>query len=135
MLAAVILLVRIMSCYFTSSQRWLTSEYVFMQLLGARDEDIIADYSLTTVGLQPFLPLLVARFQKEDVYRDNWQGTLNVATARCVNVLPLLHLVAFVLRTEIWVRVVAGRSQWRQSSRRFGASTETSKGICASTPA
>ncbi|KAI0748774.1 protein-tyrosine phosphatase-like protein [Daedaleopsis nitida] len=55
---------------------------VILLLLGAREEDVVADYALTTVGLQPMLPLLIARFQKEDVYRDNWQGALNIATAK-----------------------------------------------------
>ena len=56
-----------------------------MQLLGVDDETIIQDYALTTVGLQPVLPLFVQRFSQEQVYRDNWKGALSIATARCVS--------------------------------------------------
>jgi len=55
---------------------------LILMLLGASDADIIKDYTLTTIGLQPALPLLVARFEKEQVYRDNRAGTLNMATAK-----------------------------------------------------
>ena len=46
------------------------------------DEDIASDYALTTIGLQPVFPLLAARFQAVPAFRDNWQGTLNLGTAR-----------------------------------------------------
>ncbi|KAH9841651.1 protein-tyrosine phosphatase-like protein [Rhodofomes roseus] len=55
---------------------------LILSFLGVSDEDIIKDYTLTTVGLQPALPLLVARFEKEQVYRDNRAGTLNMANAK-----------------------------------------------------
>ena len=41
------------------------------QILGARDEDTVADYALTTIGLQPVFPLLTARFQAEPAFRSN----------------------------------------------------------------
>ena len=58
----------------------------YLQLLGVADEDIAADYALTTIGLQPAFPLLAARFQKDNVFRDNWKGTLSLGSAKCVHV-------------------------------------------------
>ena len=58
----------------------------YLQLLGVADEDIAADYVLTTIGLQPTFPLLAARFQKDNVFRDNWKGTLSLGSAKCVHV-------------------------------------------------
>ncbi|KAI9065049.1 hypothetical protein FKP32DRAFT_1685194 [Trametes sanguinea] len=53
-----------------------------LAVLGVRDEDVVADYALTEVGLQPAVPLFAMRFQREAVYRDNWTGTLHMGTAR-----------------------------------------------------
>ena len=53
------------------------------------DEDIVKDYAITTIGLQPAIPLLAARFEKEQVYRDNIAGTINMGTARYAP--PRLH--------------------------------------------
>ena len=58
----------------------------YLQLLGVADKDIAADYALTTIGLQPAFPLLAARFQKDNVFRDNWKGTLSLGSAKCVHV-------------------------------------------------
>lgn len=63
---------------------------VILMLLGASDEDIIKDYTLTTIGLQPALPLLLARFEKEQVFRDNREGTMNMATAKPSSMINLL---------------------------------------------
>jgi len=49
--------------------------------LGVSDEEIAKDYALTTVGLEPARPLLVARFQAQEVFRDNWTGTLNMGAS------------------------------------------------------
>ena len=67
-------------------------------MLGVDDEMTIQDYALTTVGLQPVLPLFVQRFSQEQVYRDNWKGALSIATARCVSSLPasLIPLAPFL---------------------------------------
>ena len=69
---------------------------MYLQLLGVADEEIAADYALTTIGLQPAFPLLAARFQKDNVFRDNWKGTLSLGSAKCVNVssAPYLAQVA-----------------------------------------
>ncbi|EPQ58311.1 hypothetical protein GLOTRDRAFT_72619 [Gloeophyllum trabeum ATCC 11539] len=53
-----------------------------LQLLGVDDEIIVNDYVLTTVGLQPALPMLVARFQKEPIFRDNFEAMMKMAGAR-----------------------------------------------------
>ncbi|KAH9848933.1 protein-tyrosine phosphatase-like protein [Lenzites betulinus] len=55
---------------------------VILTLLGARDEDIVADYALTEVGMQPVLPMLGARLQKEAVFRDNWAGALRLGSSK-----------------------------------------------------
>lgn len=44
---------------------------LWLQLLGERDEDIFADYALTEIGMQPAVPALTARFQKDRVFREN----------------------------------------------------------------
>ncbi|KAI5116797.1 hypothetical protein M0805_001799 [Coniferiporia weirii] len=51
-------------------------------LLGASDDAIVQDYHLTTIGLQPVLPFLIARFQKDALYRDNWAGFQNMGSAK-----------------------------------------------------
>ncbi|KAI0690921.1 protein-tyrosine phosphatase-like protein [Cerioporus squamosus] len=55
---------------------------VILKLLGVADDDIASDYALTTIGLQPAFPLLAARFQKDNVFRANWKGTLSLGSAR-----------------------------------------------------
>ena len=52
------------------------------------DDDIVTDYALTTVGLQPVYGLFAARFKAQQVFRDNWQGAINHSTARCVPAAP-----------------------------------------------
>ncbi|KZT09151.1 uncharacterized protein LAESUDRAFT_540086 [Laetiporus sulphureus 93-53] len=67
---------------------------VILMLLGASDDDITKDYTLTTYGLRPALPLLAARFQKDHVYRDNWAGTVNMSTAKpqsIQNIMKYIH--------------------------------------------
>ncbi|KDQ34099.1 hypothetical protein PLEOSDRAFT_1095617 [Pleurotus ostreatus PC15] len=51
-------------------------------LAGMGEEDIINDYALTTYGLQPLLPTLLKRFEANEVYKNNWSGALNMATAK-----------------------------------------------------
>ncbi|KAI0363248.1 hypothetical protein BV20DRAFT_958658 [Pilatotrama ljubarskyi] len=55
---------------------------VVLMLLGVRDEDITADYALTEIGMQPILPMLAQRLQKEAVFRENCAGTLNMGSSR-----------------------------------------------------
>lgn len=55
------------------------------QLLGVDDEEIVKDYTLTTIGLEPALPGLVKRFKAHDVYRDNWEGTMNMSSSKWVH--------------------------------------------------
>lgn len=53
-------------------------------MLRVSDEDIIRDYSLTTIGLRPALPLLVARFEKQPIFKENPTGTMNMAKSEFV---------------------------------------------------
>ncbi|KAI0640961.1 protein-tyrosine phosphatase-like protein [Trametes meyenii] len=55
---------------------------VILLLLGAREEDIVADYTLTEIGMKPLLPILALRLQKDAVFRENWTGTLNLGSAK-----------------------------------------------------
>jgi protein tyrosine/serine phosphatase len=55
---------------------------IVLLLLGAPDEAIIRDYTLTTAGLLPAVPFLVARFKKEPAYNENWKGVENMGSAR-----------------------------------------------------
>ncbi|KAJ3484010.1 hypothetical protein NLI96_g5924 [Meripilus lineatus] len=65
---------------------WLTT-------LGASDEDIAKDYSLTTYGLVPALPVLRASVEKHQVFQDNWQGALNMANSKPQAMIDLLHIL------------------------------------------
>jgi protein tyrosine/serine phosphatase len=62
---------------------------LFLMLLGVHDEYIVNDYALTTIGLAPAMPALVARFQKQAVFRDNMKGTMGMASSRFA--LPLSY--------------------------------------------
>ncbi|KAI0708050.1 protein-tyrosine phosphatase-like protein [Earliella scabrosa] len=66
---------------------------VILMLLGARDEDIAADYALTTIGLQPLVPLLAARFAKEEAWRNNPQGALNLGAAKAETMQAVLDAI------------------------------------------
>lgn len=55
---------------------------IIHMLVGVDDEEIIKDYTLTTIGLEPALPGLVERFKAHDVHRDNWEGTMNMSSAK-----------------------------------------------------
>ncbi|KAF9791222.1 protein-tyrosine phosphatase-like protein [Thelephora terrestris] len=55
---------------------------IIHMLLGVEDEEIVKDYTLTTIGLEPALPALVERFKAHDVYRDDWEGTMNMSSSK-----------------------------------------------------
>jgi hypothetical protein len=55
------------------------------QLLGVSDEDIAKDYALTGLGLEPFAPILAARFEKHPVFKLNWEGFLNMGSTKYVS--------------------------------------------------
>jgi len=64
-----------------------------LMLLGARDEDIIKDYALSTIGLQPAAALFIARWQQDPVFRDNWQGALNMGSAKAETMQATLKMI------------------------------------------
>ncbi|KAF5365983.1 hypothetical protein D9758_006674 [Tetrapyrgos nigripes] len=66
---------------------------LLMMILGVPDDEIVNEYTLTTIGLAPALPALTARFQKHDVYRDNWQGVMNMGSARPETILATLSMI------------------------------------------
>ncbi|KDQ61027.1 hypothetical protein JAAARDRAFT_32025 [Jaapia argillacea MUCL 33604] len=64
-----------------------------LKLLGVDNEDIAKEYSLTTIGLQPALPMLVARFQKDPVFRDNMEATMKMAGAKSETIVAVLQAI------------------------------------------
>lgn len=84
---------------------------VIHMLLGVDDEDIVKDYTLTTIGLEPALPALVERFKAQDVYRDNWEGTMNMASAEPEWIISFLNKFREKYQTvEDYVKVQVGLS-------------------------
>jgi hypothetical protein len=55
---------------------------IVLLLLGAPDDAIIRDYTLTTAGLQPALLFLIARFKDKPGYSQNWKGLANMGSAK-----------------------------------------------------
>jgi Tyrosine phosphatase family len=53
-----------------------------LQLLGVPDDVITEEYALTTIGLKPFLPVLMERFRNQEVFKDNWDGTLSMGKSK-----------------------------------------------------
>ncbi|KAI0771095.1 tyrosine phosphatase family-domain-containing protein [Trametes elegans] len=66
---------------------------LILSLLGANDEDIAADYGLTTAGLQPAIPMLTVRFQKDPIFTSNWPGTINMGSSKPENMRAFLDYV------------------------------------------
>ncbi|TRM68839.1 protein-tyrosine phosphatase-like protein [Schizophyllum amplum] len=65
-------------------------------ILGVSDEDIINDYTLTTVGMAPIFPLLAKKFQDQPVYRDNWEGLLKMGSSKP----ETMHATLAMIREE-----------------------------------
>ncbi|KAL0961173.1 hypothetical protein HGRIS_006146 [Hohenbuehelia grisea] len=55
---------------------------LIQKLLGVDDDLIIEDYALSSAGLQPAFSVLEKRFKSIPVYKDNWEGVLNMGTSR-----------------------------------------------------
>ncbi|KAJ7496580.1 protein-tyrosine phosphatase-like protein [Mycena latifolia] len=55
---------------------------ILLMLLGVNDEEIIKDYALTAVGLEPYLPLLIERFKQQVGDVDSWEGAMKMASSR-----------------------------------------------------
>ncbi|KZT26412.1 hypothetical protein NEOLEDRAFT_1132467 [Neolentinus lepideus HHB14362 ss-1] len=66
---------------------------LLLKLLGVDEETIVNDYALTTIGLQPALPMLIARFQTEPMFRDNMDAMLKMASARPETIRAVLDRV------------------------------------------
>ncbi|KAF8161798.1 protein-tyrosine phosphatase-like protein [Mycena galopus ATCC 62051] len=67
---------------------------VLLMLLGVSDEDIKAEYALTTIGLEAYLPLLIERFKQQvpgDV--DNWDGAMKMASSRPQTMAAALNMI------------------------------------------
>lgn len=68
---------------------------LYEQLLGVDEKDIIKDYTLTTVGLKPVLPMLYKKYQNG----ENLQGLVKLCTAKYIVVGD--HLMRARLTTEL----------------------------------
>ncbi|KAK7052863.1 hypothetical protein VNI00_004182 [Paramarasmius palmivorus] len=66
---------------------------LILMILGVDDKDIIEEYSLTTIGLEPALPALIERFKKNNVYRDNWEGAMNMGSSRPETMAAVLKMI------------------------------------------
>ncbi|THV06664.1 hypothetical protein K435DRAFT_773023 [Dendrothele bispora CBS 962.96] len=66
---------------------------LLMLVLGVPDEQIVQEYILTNVGLAPALPGLTARFMQNDVYRENWDGVMNMGSARSETMIATLKMI------------------------------------------
>ncbi|THH12521.1 hypothetical protein EW146_g7615 [Bondarzewia mesenterica] len=66
---------------------------LFLKLLGVSDEDIAKDYSLTEIGLEPMMPILIARFRNAPVFKDNWEATLKMTSAKPETILATLDSI------------------------------------------
>jgi len=66
---------------------------LFLMLLDVPDKDIVEDYALTTAGLEPILPVLIARFQNIKAYRDNWEGVQKMSSSRPETMQMALDLI------------------------------------------
>ncbi|KAG6830742.1 hypothetical protein H0H87_007219 [Tephrocybe sp. NHM501043] len=51
-------------------------------LLGVSDADIAQDYALSAIGVAPAFQVLEARFRTVPAFRENWEGAVNMGTAR-----------------------------------------------------
>ncbi|KAG5725676.1 Tyrosine-protein phosphatase [Termitomyces sp. T112] len=66
---------------------------LFYMLMGVSDSDIAHDYSLSTAGLAPFLPVLEARFRSIPVFRDNWEGFSKMFSAKAETMAAVLSML------------------------------------------
>ncbi|KAJ7133693.1 protein-tyrosine phosphatase-like protein [Mycena crocata] len=67
---------------------------ILLMLLGVSDDDIIKNYALTAVGLEPYLPLLIERFKQQVTGQfDDWEGAMKMASARPETMTATLNMV------------------------------------------
>ncbi|KAF9262667.1 hypothetical protein L218DRAFT_960147 [Marasmius fiardii PR-910] len=65
-----------------------------LMVLGVNDQDIIDDYSLTTYGLEPLIPLLKEKVLKlNKAYRDNLIGTQNMGSSKPETMAAALQMI------------------------------------------
>lgn len=63
---------------------------LLLMLLGVDDEVIANDYALTTIGLEPGIEILVERFSAIPVFKENWDGVLNMGSSRAENMIAFM---------------------------------------------
>ncbi|KAH7912036.1 protein-tyrosine phosphatase-like protein [Hygrophoropsis aurantiaca] len=66
---------------------------LLLMMLGVSDEDIAKEYALTTIGLEPALPMIAARLAKSQVFRDNQQGVINMGSSKAENMLAAIAMI------------------------------------------
>jgi len=63
---------------------------ILLMLLGVSDENIAHDYSLTAIGLEPFLEILAARFKDKPVFKDHWEGFTKMGSSNADSMLAFM---------------------------------------------
>ncbi|KAJ3981200.1 protein-tyrosine phosphatase-like protein [Lentinula detonsa] len=66
---------------------------LFLMVLNVEDRHIVDEYALTTVGLAPSMPELTRKLQKMPVFRDNWEGLLNMGSSKPETMVVTLQLI------------------------------------------
>ncbi|KAF7290093.1 TYR-PHOSPHATASE-2 domain-containing protein [Mycena chlorophos] len=64
-----------------------------LNLLGVPDEEIAAEYGLTTEALKPVLPIMVARFKERVGHVDNWDDLAHMISSDPANMLAILEML------------------------------------------
>ncbi|KAJ6497397.1 protein-tyrosine phosphatase-like protein [Mycena sanguinolenta] len=66
---------------------------LILMLVGVDDADIKKDYALTTAGLEPAREKLTLRLQNIPVFRDNWEGAVNMGSSREESMTAILAMI------------------------------------------
>ncbi|KAF9076016.1 protein-tyrosine phosphatase-like protein [Rhodocollybia butyracea] len=66
---------------------------LLLLILGVEDRHIVDEYALTTIGLEPALPMLTRKMEKVAVYRENWKGMQNMGSSKPETMTAVLQLI------------------------------------------
>ncbi|KAF7290090.1 hypothetical protein HMN09_01314200 [Mycena chlorophos] len=64
-----------------------------LSILGVPDDEIAAEYSLSTQALKPVMPIIIARFKQKVGDLENWDGFNNLLSSKPENMLAILQMV------------------------------------------
>nr|GAT51498.1 predicted protein [Mycena chlorophos] len=66
---------------------------LILSILGVPDDEIAAEYALSTPALKPVMPIIIARFKQKVGDLENWDGFNNLLSSKPENMLAILHMV------------------------------------------